>query len=290
PSKPHNPVKNSLPSDKFKVGTYANVVKDIHATPRHVTHSLNNPAVVLDDSCFVERDLSRHVMGKVKELSYIQNLSSILAKEGFLEVKLSYLGGMWVLLEFDTAAIKDKVLCHTGVNSWFSVLQAATNDFISEERVVWVDIEGIPMHVWSRDTFLKIGKKWGEAMDIEESFDSSFARKRLDPQLSDEEVAGDSDDEGVSDTVFGDYHSPVNNMHNDSTRVANQHSEDPFGIYNLLNRPLNENKADAEPSLTHPPGFTPEVSIQKKNQDSIPQKENVTIPVASSECFPKVHS
>nr|GFC85695.1 UvrD-like helicase, ATP-binding domain, P-loop containing nucleoside triphosphate hydrolase [Tanacetum cinerariifolium] len=115
--------------DRLIAGTYANVVKDIHAPPRHVTHSFNNPAVVLDDSCFVERDLLCHVMGKVKELSSIQSLSSILAKEGFLEVKLSYLGGMWVLLEFDTVAIKDKVLCHTGVNSWFSVLQAATNDF-----------------------------------------------------------------------------------------------------------------------------------------------------------------
>nr|GEX24130.1 RNA-directed DNA polymerase, eukaryota [Tanacetum cinerariifolium] len=79
-------------------------------------------------------------------------------------------------------------------------------------------------------------------------------------------------------------------MHNDSTRVADQHSEDPFGIYNFLNRPLNENNADAESSLTHPPGFTPEVSIQEKNHDSIPQKENVTVPVASSECSTKVHS
>nr|GFA93738.1 RNA-directed DNA polymerase, eukaryota [Tanacetum cinerariifolium] len=112
----------------------------------------------------------------------------------------------------------------------------------------------------------------------------------VDPQLSDEEVAGDSDDEGVSDIVFDDYHSPVNSMHNDSTRVVDQHSEDPFGIYNLLNRPLNENNADAEPSLTHPPGFTLEVSIQEKNHDSIPQKENVTVPVALSECSLKVHS
>nr|GEZ11019.1 RNA-directed DNA polymerase, eukaryota, nucleotide-binding alpha-beta plait domain protein [Tanacetum cinerariifolium] len=211
PIKPHNPVKNSLPSDEFKAGTYANVVKDIHAPPRHVTHSFNNP-LVLDDSCFAERDLSCHVMGKVKELSSIQNLSSVLLKKVF--------GG--------------EIIVH-------SVLHATTNEFISEERVVWVDIEGIPMHVWSRDTFLKI-----EYVSDDEA-PNGGNNSLVDPQLSDEEVAGDSDDEGVSDTFFDDYHSTVNNMHNDSTRVTNQHSEDPFGIYNLLNRPLNENNANAEP-------------------------------------------
>ncbi|GKF88086.1 hypothetical protein Tco_0258963, partial [Tanacetum coccineum] len=36
---------------------------------------------------------------------------------------------------------------------------------------------GIPLHVWSRETFAKIGNKWGEALDIEDNFGSSFARK-----------------------------------------------------------------------------------------------------------------
>ncbi|GKB82576.1 RNA-directed DNA polymerase, eukaryota [Tanacetum coccineum] len=42
-------------------------------------------------------------------------------------------------------------------------------------EIVWVDIEGIPLHVWSRETFAKIGNKWGEVLDIEDNFDSSFA-------------------------------------------------------------------------------------------------------------------
>nr|GEW11558.1 RNA-directed DNA polymerase, eukaryota [Tanacetum cinerariifolium] len=45
--------------------------------------------------------------------------------------------------------------------------------------VVWVDVEGVPMNVWSRTTFHKIGSKWGEVLDLEESKDGFFARKRL---------------------------------------------------------------------------------------------------------------
>ena len=68
---------------------------------------------------------------------------------------------------------------HTGINSWFQVIQDASPDFISEERIVWLDIEGIPLRAWSRETFRKIGKKWGETLDLEDNMDTSFGRKRL---------------------------------------------------------------------------------------------------------------
>nr|GEV68876.1 hypothetical protein [Tanacetum cinerariifolium] len=40
-------------------------------------------------------------------------------------------------------------------------------------------IKGVPLHVWSRETFTRIGKKWGEVVDLEDNEDSSFAHKRL---------------------------------------------------------------------------------------------------------------
>nr|GEY18143.1 RNA-directed DNA polymerase, eukaryota [Tanacetum cinerariifolium] len=126
PTKTPSPASYSSPSGYARPGSYANVVQDHHAPPKHVTHSLTNHAVVLDDSCIIDRDLSCHAMGKSR-----------------------------------------------------TVLQAATNDFIYDERVVWVDIEEISMHLWSQNTFLKLGSKWGEALDIEERYDASFARKRL---------------------------------------------------------------------------------------------------------------
>nr|GEY31828.1 pyrophosphate--fructose 6-phosphate 1-phosphotransferase subunit alpha [Tanacetum cinerariifolium] len=36
---------------------------------------------------------------------------------------------------------------------------AAIHDFVSDERVFWFHIKGVPLNVWSRETFLKIGKK-----------------------------------------------------------------------------------------------------------------------------------
>ena len=42
-----------------------------------------------------------------------------------------------------------------------------------------MDIEGVPLYAWSRETFSRIGNKWGETLDIEDTNDSSLGRKRL---------------------------------------------------------------------------------------------------------------
>nr|GEV95153.1 hypothetical protein [Tanacetum cinerariifolium] len=36
------------------------------------------------------------------------------------------------------------------------------------ERIVWVDIEGVPLNAWSRSTFQKIASKWGEMVELED--------------------------------------------------------------------------------------------------------------------------
>nr|GEW21081.1 putative RNA-directed DNA polymerase, eukaryota, reverse transcriptase zinc-binding domain protein [Tanacetum cinerariifolium]GEW21165.1 putative RNA-directed DNA polymerase, eukaryota, reverse transcriptase zinc-binding domain protein [Tanacetum cinerariifolium] len=131
------------------------------------------------DECFVERDFSKYAMGRVKDINSIPNTRIILADEGFEEVKFFYLGGKWMLFEFAMIESKEKLINHTGINSWFHVIQDGFYDFVSDERIIWMDIEGIPLRAWSRETFSRIGKKWGEILDIEDKSDSSFGRKRL---------------------------------------------------------------------------------------------------------------
>ncbi|GJT01912.1 RNA-directed DNA polymerase, eukaryota [Tanacetum coccineum] len=240
-----------------KSGSYAKAVRgnfplNVPATPASFT-----PALVLDDACAIIRDFSHHVMGKVKDINSIPNLQTLLSKEGFPKVKLSFLGVLWDV----------------------------PHDFVSEECVVWVDIEGVPLNVWSLEMFMKIDNKWGEALDIEDNSGSSFTHKRLciltkQPDtilekfkvifkgkvfmvrakelftwnpiflelkelvytLDDESVQGaknqsvglqhsdeisddDSDVDGVPDTVFGKNSS---SQHTPCSETGKQQSDDPF--------------------------------------------------------------
>nr|GEV47970.1 RNA-directed DNA polymerase, eukaryota [Tanacetum cinerariifolium] len=210
----------------------------------------------------------KYAMGKVKDVNSIPNLRTLLMDEGFFDVKLKYLRGMWVMFEFDKVDTKMNMMQHIRVKSWFHVIQDAVHDFVSDERIVWVDIEGIPLNVWSRETFMRIGKKWGEILDIEDNVDSSFGRKRLcikskqpvsilesfkiifkDESVHSpkkipahssfsEEVSDDdceSEVKEVSETIFGDNSSFPNN---NSDEMGKQHSKDPFKIYDILKKQI----------------------------------------------------
>ncbi|GKD57143.1 hypothetical protein Tco_1290530, partial [Tanacetum coccineum] len=105
----------------------------------------STPSIVLDDECLNTKDFSCSLMGRVNEFSSLSNLKKVLGNEGFDALKISYLSELWVLLEFESVKVKDLFKENGGANSWFSVLIQATEDFTPEGRIVWMEVEGIPL-------------------------------------------------------------------------------------------------------------------------------------------------
>ncbi|GKA53488.1 RNA-directed DNA polymerase, eukaryota [Tanacetum coccineum] len=262
----------------------------------------SSPALVLDDSCLIDRDLSNHVLGKVKEFSSIPNLHTILKDEGFSDVNVSIWGfmGCYQPTTMDT---KLNLMNHIGVKSWFHTLQEACDDFVSDERIVWVDIEGVPLKAWSRETFTRIGKIWGETLDLEENADSSFGsfnmpiasiNNELNRPPNGEEPDDEfmSDEDGVPETIFGS--SSLVPNHRDEDKDA-AHSDDPFGLYDLLKNKKGTTNHVPSPSLSHPPGFTPVTSenrVENLTETGAPKVFNAQvmnssqdIPVDSNKTF-----
>ncbi|GKD31996.1 RNA-directed DNA polymerase, eukaryota, partial [Tanacetum coccineum] len=157
-------------------GSFVSAVKGI---PQTSAQPFSLPALVLDDSCLVTKDLDNCVMGEVRQFSSINNLHVLLHNEGFPNVEIAYLGGLWVMIKLGSSNAKHNLMKHVGVASWFVRLCKAQSDFVANDRIVWIDIEGVPLHAWSRNTFQKIGSKWGEVMELEEDNVDLFARKRL---------------------------------------------------------------------------------------------------------------
>nr|GFB68679.1 RNA-directed DNA polymerase, eukaryota, nucleotide-binding alpha-beta plait domain protein [Tanacetum cinerariifolium] len=151
-SRPTNPIK----SDNTGAPSFASALK---GNPNISLPISPSPVMVLDNSCVVKLDLENYVMGEVKQFSSINNLRVLLSNEGFQNVKLAYLGGLWVMIELESSKTKTKFMQHVGVASWFSRLCNAQSDFVSREWTVWVDIEGVPLHAWSRSTFNNIRAK-----------------------------------------------------------------------------------------------------------------------------------
>nr|GEY35948.1 nucleotide-binding alpha-beta plait domain-containing protein [Tanacetum cinerariifolium] len=158
-----------------------------------------------------------------------------------------------------------------GVGSWLSMLKQVSSDFIPEGRIVWMEIEGVPFKLWSKNTFKRIGAKWGELLDVDDQEEEGFHSKKL-CIYSKSDDSDDDDDESKNGFKDGDAKVQDGGRYgNDSDEVqvpetvfeesleqkVNQ-SEDPFGIYLLLykNKDKFENMKPSDHSLKYPPGFT----------------------------------
>nr|GEY76334.1 nucleotide-binding alpha-beta plait domain-containing protein [Tanacetum cinerariifolium] len=134
---------------------------------------------VLDESCLNQNDFSTCLMGKVKEFSSLTNLEVVLGNEGFDNIKLKYMGGYWVMIEFQSEELKDKFKENVSIRSWFYHIQQASSLFRNEEKVTWLFIEGVHLKFWTKETFNKIASKWGDLLYVDDENETCFHSKRI---------------------------------------------------------------------------------------------------------------
>ncbi|GKA98527.1 RNA-directed DNA polymerase, eukaryota, reverse transcriptase zinc-binding domain protein [Tanacetum coccineum] len=154
--------------------SYVNILKS--SNPAWNTDS---PAIVPGDECVTSKDLSNSLMGRVKEVASLTNLKTTLRNEGFVDLSIKYLGELWVLLEFSSSKTKEAFRDNVGVSSWFLVIRQASLDFNPDGRIMWVEVEGVPLKLWTTNTFRKIASKWGDLIDIDDIQETYFHSKRL---------------------------------------------------------------------------------------------------------------
>ncbi|GJW24115.1 hypothetical protein Tco_0037926 [Tanacetum coccineum] len=126
-------VQATKKNEGFVSNSFASVLKSGNQNTTMACDT--TPAIVLDDSCFLEKNMSCFLMRRIKDINSLSNLYVILANEGFEHVNLTYLGGFWVLLDTGSTASKEKLCKHVGVASWFNQLIPADDSFVSEDRL-----------------------------------------------------------------------------------------------------------------------------------------------------------
>ncbi|GKA70153.1 nucleotide-binding alpha-beta plait domain-containing protein, partial [Tanacetum coccineum] len=152
-------IPNDQAGSSTKDRSFVNVLKGVSDTC---------PAIVIEDDCLLNKDLSVALMGRVNEFSSLLNIKNALMNEGFVDINIRYLGELWILLEFSNTKTRDAFSANVSARSWFSVLRPASNDFFIDGRIVWVEVEGVPFKLWSGNTFNRISLKWGKLIDIDD--------------------------------------------------------------------------------------------------------------------------
>ncbi|GJY40359.1 RNA-directed DNA polymerase, eukaryota, reverse transcriptase zinc-binding domain protein [Tanacetum coccineum] len=168
-------------------------------------------------------------------------------------------------------------------------MQTSTT-FHIDERVTWVDIEGIPLKAWTRNTFNRIASKWGDIVHVDDQDEHCFHNKRICiktklvenifesfkiiangkvfwvrakevsgwiPDFVDEEEdENDSDGEFKEDVLYNE-----NVEKQEYTNIGGESDVEEKKQGNI-NEDTNSND-----TMKYPPGFTPKVTDEVHSND-----------------------
>lgn len=107
------------------------------------------------------------LLGCYNNLTSIENTRSLIQGEGFMEIDFFYLGGLWVLLDFNSIETRHIFFDHVCINTWFSVFKPWKDDLFVKERIVRLEIEGVSMLAWCNSTYKKIVSKHSKLFCLE---------------------------------------------------------------------------------------------------------------------------
>ncbi|MFS8014959.1 putative RNA recognition motif domain, nucleotide-binding alpha-beta plait domain superfamily [Helianthus anomalus] len=127
----------------------------------------------------VKNNELKSLVGEAKDIDTLNNLNNFL-EEG---LRLSYLGGLKVLIHFNSAMEAEDYL-RKEVESWekwFSRLYVWEGIPPIFERVAWIKILGVPASLWENNIFNRIGERCGRLLVKSEasSEDGNLSEERV---------------------------------------------------------------------------------------------------------------
>ncbi|GKA04749.1 hypothetical protein Tco_0683869 [Tanacetum coccineum] len=87
----------------------------------------------------VVKDLSKSLLGRVKQFVSLANLRKAVSNERFVDIKIQYMGELWVLLEFGSEDSMKLFQDNVSIGSWFSQLKQATMENTIKEEIAWLE-------------------------------------------------------------------------------------------------------------------------------------------------------
>jgi hypothetical protein len=116
------------------------------------------------------KELQGSVVGKLAREKDVKRIQTTLYMEGFQSVSVTNMGGDMVLLRSPVMGDVDRLLRSKNecLHYYFSELKPWNPGLLAVQREVWIQIYGIPLHIWGENFFKQVGSSLGTFMDFDE--------------------------------------------------------------------------------------------------------------------------
>ncbi|KAJ0774239.1 hypothetical protein HanOQP8_Chr03g0109291 [Helianthus annuus] len=107
------------------------------------------------------------LVGKTVDLETLVDFDRLLKIAGTEYVKIQYLGGLSILISFsDVESAKRFLDAKVVWGPWFSKLETWNGQSLPLERVAWLRIHGVPLHILDPNILAQIGELFGKVLHV----------------------------------------------------------------------------------------------------------------------------
>ncbi|PWA86978.1 RNA-directed DNA polymerase, eukaryota [Artemisia annua] len=138
--------------------SYASVAQGVISTSEvRKKDVLNVKSVQLGECELIKvEDTSTVVLVKVKEIDTMSNMYHLCRNEGFADVKIHYVGGLWLWLQFTSVKSCSSFKSNDSLKKLWTCIKDVSPSFIVDERMIWIEISAY-LYVLGD---LALSKKW----------------------------------------------------------------------------------------------------------------------------------
>jgi hypothetical protein len=125
------------------------------------------------------RELQGSMVGLLACEKDVKRIQTTLYMEGYRSISVTNMGSNMVLLRSPVAGDVEKLMRSKNecLKYYFSELKPWVSGIVAKQREIWVQVLGIPLHIWGDEFFKQLGAKFGVFLDYD---DATTSRRRLD--------------------------------------------------------------------------------------------------------------
>ncbi|GJX26866.1 hypothetical protein Tco_0233162 [Tanacetum coccineum] len=170
------------------------------------------------------------ILVKLKDVDSMSNMYTICKNEGFLDLKIHHVRGLWIWIQFPSSLSCAKFQDNVSMQCLYTSNKPASPFFKVDERLIWVEINGLPLCAWDSNAFKKVAGLVGKFMffEVEESTAMSS-----DDSIDTSSHIDVNEIEKVADSVEENSVDDLNDLNDNFNKMAHGINEDEVQMDNL---------------------------------------------------------
>ena len=102
-------------------------------------------------------DTTKVLLAKVRNVASMPHLYMLCNNEGFSNIMIKHARGLWVWIDFGSTGSCRSFQKNGMAKDVFKEIQHVTKNFVVDERMVWIELDDLPLCAWGSNAYKNCG-------------------------------------------------------------------------------------------------------------------------------------